>query len=128
MHRNLLFKFIFLLIVYLPIQAFTQSSDTSRETVYYFLDANCDNCSVKDYKNSKIWIVTTDIYTGSVNDQKELIKKFKTLISQQYQPDSTLLKQVVFRFQNSKEQIKETYAAIESKMKGRGYVILKIDF
>jgi hypothetical protein len=129
MTRSLLLKLILSVVVCFPAQAFTQSSpDTNSVSVYYFLDASCANCVLKNYNDTKIWIVTTDTYTGNLKDQDEVIKRFQTLISKKYQPDSTLLKQVVFRFQNSNEKIRETYTAMQSKMKERGYLILKVDF
>ncbi|HYK47269.1 MAG TPA: hypothetical protein VEV83_18965 [Parafilimonas sp.] len=113
-----------------PIFVFGQQDkvDSSADKIYYFIDADCDHCSIADHKNTKIWIATNRTYTGSLDERAIVLKKFQDAVGLEFKSDSALIQRAVFRFQDSEEKIKETYAAKYAKMKARGYVVIKTEF
>ena len=113
-----------------PIFVFGQQDkvDSSAHKVYYFIDADCEHCSIADHKNTKIWVATNTTYTGSLDEKRILLKNFQDAVGLEFKADSALIKRAVFRFQDSEEKIKETYAAKYAKMKARGYVVIKTEF
>ena len=104
------------------------SVDLREHKIFYFIDADCENCSVSDYKDSKIWIATNPIQSADMNDHEALLKKFRDILIDKYKADSALVSHAVFRYQDSEKQASESYELKESKMKGRGYVVIKIEF
>ena len=125
--KSAMFIFSFFCTPYF-VCAQKDSSDLKKDKIFYFIDADCDNCSVAGNKDSKIWVVTNSTYSGNMDDHEALLKKFKNILVDKYKADSVLVKRVVFRFQDSEEQLEESYAAKETKMKGKGYTLIKIEF
>jgi hypothetical protein len=110
------------------LNKFSTHQTVKTKQVYYFVDTDCENCSVKNYSNSKIWIVTKGISESEWANHEQLIKKFQEEISQQAEADSLLMTRSVFRFQDSEDRIRKYYSDKENKMIRNGYRIIKIDF
>lgn len=96
--------------------------------VFYFIDADCDNCNINHVINGKIWVVTNGIYEADWNNHDFLLRKFKSEVLKQTSADSALLKRAVFRFQANREDTEKSYQEKEAKMEIKGYKIFKIDF
>jgi hypothetical protein len=126
--RSLIFICSFLFCISPCLFAQKDTAETNNEKVYYFIDADCENCSVTNHINSKIWVVTNGTYTANVDDHEMLLKKFKNALADKYKADSALIGRAVFRFQNTEKEISESYVVKEAKMTERGYALLKIEF
>lgn len=122
------FSFLLPAVLLMNIYGFSQTQSSASNPVYCFIDADCDNCSIKDSDHTKIWVTTETFFKADRNDRELLLKKFQTQISTQVGADSALLKRTVFRFMDNLDEIKKTYASREEKMKRNGYKIIKIQF
>lgn len=112
----------------LSVKALQAGNDKKERIANYFIDADCENCSVKDHPNTRIWVVTSKTYAANMSDEVTLRTKFREKLRKILNADSLLLNRIVFRYQSTEKAIVDSYLSRENKMMQRGYVVVKVDF
>ena len=122
-------KFILLILITVPLHGLSQdSAGRQPETVFYFIDTDCENCKVKGAEGTQFWLSTEHVYAGNWKDRDALVKAFRDKLSGFLKADSALLKRVVFRYQDTVQEAERSIADKENKMKAKGYTVIKFDF
>lgn len=112
----------------IPSVGFSQSGKkaATNKTIYYFIDTDCQNCLVAGTSMPKLW-VSSQIFTGSRQDQQVFIDKFKDKLLNQLSADSSLLSRVVFRWDDSEKNLEAAHTAKQAKMEISGYRVVKVE-
>src|SRR5882672_3447373 len=62
------------------------------QKVAYYLDASCENCFINHSRYTRVWVSTEKIMIEGIENQSELISKFREVLVQELKEDSALLR------------------------------------
>ena len=106
----------------------TNAQQKTAKTIFYFIDATCENCSLnKTSEKNNYWLVTSRVFQTYNLKTDSIVKAFKQEVKKQYPFLTDAYKTTVVRWQNSFADITTTLENKRKKMLVRNFSEVKIE-
>jgi len=102
------------------------NAQNNADIVYYFIDTDIKLTASTGADATKGIYASSPIRTARWEEHETLISQFKMKLTKMYPQQPGVVSRVVFRWQTSMNDAKESYAIKEAKMKKENYTMVQV--